>query len=355
MPDPSRGRQQTDASLRTERGKTDRELERRRAHVESSADAVVLRARTAADEVLKVARDAADEKIEEHHPAVTQERTAADQTLQGERAVADATVLREREERRRALANLLRLEREDTDQHLLTERGSSDQALNTRDIFLAMVSHDLKTLLGGIAMTAEVLAQEALGTRDLGAAVRTRTETIQRLTARMNRLIGDLVDVASIETGKFLVAPTKGDLLGVLREAAEVFHASVDAREIQLVARLDGPPLLVPFDHERILQVLANLFSNAIKFSERGARITIRVEETPGELRVAVTDTGPGIAPENIEAIFGKFWQVGRRDRKGLGLGLYISRCILEAHQGRIWAESRQGAGSTFWFALPRR
>jgi signal transduction histidine kinase len=347
------GRAQTNESLRTERGKTDTELGKTRGAVERSEDALVRRARTAADEVLLLARETADSKGEERRtPAVMEERTVADAALETERTTADESIRREREERVRALAGLLRLEREETDQHLLTERGFSDEALGARDIFLAMVSHDLRTMLGGIAMTTDLLSREAGGANSK-ATVLQRVETIQRLTARMNRLIGDLVDVASIEAGKFLVVPAEGDLLALVRESVEVFQASADARAVQLTAQTDGSPLLARFDPVRLLQVMANLLNNAIKFSPPGGHISIGARSSDGEIRVSVTDTGPGIAAGNLEAIFGKFWQVGRHARTGLGLGLYISRCILEAHGGRIWAESAAAAGSTFSFSLP--
>src|SRR4051812_29513371 len=201
MSESSGGRERTDESLRAERGKTDSELERKHASVEHSADAVVQRARLAADRVLKTARDVADGETDRPDSSVVEERSRADGVIADQRSTADDDIRHEREVRKRALANLLRLEREETDQHLLTERGFSDQALNTRDIFLAMVSHDLRTLLGGIAMNAEMLAREA-GPGDANPVVLPRAATIQRLTARMNRLIGDLVDVASIEAGK---------------------------------------------------------------------------------------------------------------------------------------------------------
>src|SRR5207302_8458615 len=118
-------------------------------------------------------------------------------------------------------------------------------------------------------------------------AVGRRAESIQRLTARMNRLIGDLVDVASIEAGKLLVAPSEGDLRAVVREAVEMFQGSANTRQIRLAPPLDGPPLLARFDHERLLQVLGNLLGNAIKFSPRGARIDIRAEHVGAELRVS--------------------------------------------------------------------
>ena len=347
-------REQTDESLKAERGKTDVELAKRGKAVERSADTVLSESREKADEVLEAARDTADEKAEEAGaPAVIEERALADEALESERAAADERTRRERAERKHALASLLRLEREETDEHLLTERGVADEALNTRDIFLAMVSHDLRSMLGGIALAAKLLPQDFLGSGDSKTAVFARAHTIERLTARMNRLIGDLVDVASMEAGTLLVVPTEGDVLSLIRESIEVFKVSADAQGTQLTAKLDGPPLLARFDRERLLQVLANLLGNALKFSGRGAAIAIRAERSGAEVRVAVADTGAGIAAQDLETIFGKFSEVGRRDRRGLGLGLYISRCILEAHGGRIWAESTPKAGSTFFFALP--
>jgi len=351
--DPTQGRELTDESLRVERRKTDRELRKRREVVDGSADDVVVKASQAADEVLQSARDSADEKAPQPRTrAVIEERTLADDALRIERSSADESIRKEREERGRALRNLLRLEREETDQHLLTERGRSDEALNTRDIFLAMVSHDLRTLLGGIAMNAAMLARETDNAGDGKTGVAARTATIQRLTARMNRLIGDLVDVASIEAGKLQVAPTDGDLRSLVRESAEIFQASAEARGIQL-EEIGGPALPARFDHERLLQVVANLIGNAIKFSTSGTRISIRADRGSGETRIAISDAGPGIPAENLEAIFGRFWQVGRHDRRGLGLGLYISRCSVEAHGGRIWAESGPAKGSTFFFTVP--
>src|SRR3954465_7096366 len=226
MPEANRGRVRTDQSLRAERGKTDAELDKRAAAADRAADAVVSRARHAADAVLQAARDTADDEQgdEPQGPGVLQKRTQADAAVESARTGADEMVRREREERRRALNSLLVLEREETDQHLLTERGFSDEAVNTRDIFLAMVSHDLRTMLGGIAMNAEMLAREA-GPGDANPVVLPRAATIQRLTARMNRLIGDLVDVASIEAGKLQVTAIEGDLRAPIHESGAIFPA----------------------------------------------------------------------------------------------------------------------------------
>jgi signal transduction histidine kinase len=102
-----------------------------------------------------------------------------------------------------------------------------------------------------------------------------------------------------------------------------------------------------------MLQVLANLLSNSIKFTARGGNITVSCVDNGGGLQFCVSDTGSGIPQEMLESVFERFWQVGKNDRRGLGLGLYISKCIVEAHGGRIWTESTLGVGSRFYFTLP--
>jgi signal transduction histidine kinase len=112
-------------------------------------------------------------------------------------------------------------------------------------------------------------------------------------------------------------------------------------------------PLAAAFDHDRMMQVLANIISNSLKFTPAGGQISVRGERAGSELRFSVTDTGPGIPDNSLEVIFERFWQVGKNDRRGLGLGLYLSRCIVEAHGGKIRAESTLGEGSAFSFTLP--
>ena len=355
MPEANSQRDQTDESLRAERVKTDAELEKKRETLERSADALVVKARDRADDVLQAARASADELAPAPPTAsLRAERSLADDALESEHKDADARLHAEREARRRALTNLLRLEREETDQDLLTERGGNDHALDSRDEFLAMASHDLRTLLGGIALSAALIRKEAALEDGSKSSVASRAETIQRIAARMNRLIGDLVDVASIEAGKLQIAPVRADVRAVVEEAAAIFQPNAEHAGLELVAP-PGPPLFAPFDHERVLQVLANLLGNALKFTPRGGRITVGAVEAEGEVRVFVQDTGPGIDATQLEAIFGKFWQGTRHDRRSLGLGLYISRSIVEAHGGKIWAESTPPRGSTLSFSLPQQ
>lgn len=351
-------REQTDESLRLERANADRALAKKQAAVEKDADQVVDRARENADAVLDAARDKADERLDDGEPeagaraAIAEEREQEDQVLRDERASADESLRLEREEHAGALSRLLPLEREKTDRYLLTERVRSDDALSHRDDFLSIVSHDLRNLLGGIVISAELLAKRALE-NDEGKQTRTATKRMLRYAARMNRLIGDLEDVASIDTGKLAITPVHVDAAAVLAEAVDTFQEAASARGIALGVEMLERPLLALLDRDRMLQVLANLIANSIKFTAQGGKIWARAERAGDDLRLSIRDTGSGIPDTMLEAVFERFWQVGKNDRRGLGLGLYISRCIVEAHGGTIWAESKMGVGSKFSFTLP--
>src|SRR5687767_1992493 len=231
-------RDQTDESLRTERQKTDRALAERHA-AEEDSDLVVARARENADAVLTEARAKADQRLDETLPqtatstTLAEERVLEDEALQEERASADEILRREREENARVLSRLLPLEREKTDRFLLTERARSDVALANRDNFLGLVSHDLRNLLGGIVISAELLSARAPDNED-GAQTLVTTARIQRYAARMNRLIGDLIDVASIDAGKLAITPLPADATALIAEAVDTFQASASAKGLSL-------------------------------------------------------------------------------------------------------------------------
>lgn len=345
-------RAQTDESLRTERENTDRALARAEVAIETSADTAVEEARNNADTVLETARDKAD-SLSPHAASrsVVQDRAREDEALRVERASADERLRLEREKHDRVLSSLLPLERANTDRYLLSERVRSDDAVANRDDFLSMVSHDLRNLLAGIVMGAELVSNMERASpdgshSDVGGR-------IQRYAARMNRLLGDLLDVGSIDAGRLAVSPVHGDVDAVIEEAADTFRASASAKNIALETELPRRPLPAKFDHDRLVQVLANLLANAIKFTPDGGRICVRGESAGAYVQIDVCDTGCGIPPEMQEAVFERFRQVGEKDRRGLGLGLYISRCLVEAHGGRIWAESTPGHGSRFCLTLP--
>lgn len=345
-------RDQTDKGLREERTNLDRDEAARRTRVEQTADSLIERAREKADAIVGTARGKADSKTNiSDREAVTRERALEDQTLHGERAQADELLRLEREEQTLALAALLPLERVATDRLLLIERVRSDAKLANRDDFLGMVSHDLRNLLAGIVTSASVLAEEASNS-DEGRRTVEGTARIQRYAARMNRLVGDLVDVVSIDAGKLAVQLRHGDAAHLMSEAVDAFAQAASQKGITLTCGKHDA-LEANFDPERMLQVLANLITNALKFTPAGGQIAIQAAREPGQLHLSVTDTGHGIPPQMLEAVFERFWQVGKNDQRGLGLGLYISKCIVLAHGGRIWAESTVGQGSVFHFTIP--
>jgi signal transduction histidine kinase len=343
-------REQTDESLRAERDKVDHALQHTLAAVDETADAVIVRARERADELLARARAKTDRAVTpdggapEVPEAVGRERAREDLILRRERATADESL----REERAAKAALLSTERDETDKDLLTERTRSDAALATRDEFLAIVSHDLRNMLGVMVSSASLMVRT-------GAQEEQRllqAQRIQRAAGRMNRLIGDLVDVASIEAGRLAVAREPGDPAQVVAEAVEAFQAQATSLGLSVAAELVPPPPPAAFDPARILQVLTNLIGNAIKFTPAGGKIVARVGRDGDDVRFTITDTGVGIPPDKLEAVFERFIQVSH-DRRGVGLGLYISRCIVQGHGGRIWAESQLGEGSAFHFTIP--
>lgn len=352
--DPRPERAQTDESLAVERAKADHALTTKAESVEETADDVIERAREDADAVLSVARAKADAQLDGSGPlertkaAVEQERALEDRQVRTERAEADERL---RRQRAATLARLLPIEREKTDLYLLTERARSDAALANRDDFLGMVSHDLRDLLNAIVGNAAVIAASAADSTMVNTSL-VNAQRIQRSASRMARLIGDLVDIASIDAGKLAVVPVTVDAAEVVFEAVEMWTGAATAKDLVLEAITHGP-MPVQADHERILQVLGNLITNAVKFSPAGAKIVIACERVGDDVRFSVRDQGIGIPTEKLSAIFERFSQVGMNDHRGLGLGLYISQCLVHAHGGKIWAESEPGTGSTFCFTVP--
>jgi signal transduction histidine kinase len=255
-------------------------------------------------------------------------------------------------ERRKSghLAPFLEAERNATDELLIGERAAADTVTAAHEGFLADVSHDLRSLLGGLAVSAALLIADAPSGID-GDKIRNHARASQRAVARMTRLIGDLLDTASIEAGRLAITPEPVDIGKLLTDTVDAFRSTAEARHVVLDAALPAPPLMATLDDLRILQVLANLVGNAIKFTPPGGRVSIQTRTTTNRIQFVVTDTGVGIPENKLAAIFERFNQVSK-DRRGLGLGLHISKCIVEAHGGRIWAES-PSVGSTFYVELP--
>jgi signal transduction histidine kinase len=349
---PPSERQETDDSLRTERRAADRVIDTKQ-RVDEKADEIVDLARDRADAVLTQAREKADEAEQEtgERRILVQDRADADELLQDERAAADAKLRRERAAYAHALLALLPMERESTNRSLLTERARSDADLAQRDDFLGIVSHDLNNLLAAIAMSAELISRNAAVPGQEDRVLRSANH-IGLFSGRMKRLIGDLVDVTSIAAGKLAMLPTAVEVGPLVLEALEAFRLFALEKRIALEVDIAELPSPLVCDRGRVLQVLANLLANAIKFTPPGGTVCTRITGSEGDVCFSVTDTGPGIPDNLLDAVFERFWQA-KSPQRGLGLGLYIAKSIVEAHGGKIWAESRLGDGSSFRFTLP--
>jgi signal transduction histidine kinase len=228
--------------------------------------------------------------------------------------------------------------------------AASRNAVRARDQFLAVVSHDLRNPLGAIDLTVSLMLRSLPAT---DAKTRKRAENIRRSVHRMNRLIDDLLDMASIDANRLAIDAKATDVSGILAETHDTFAEIAAEKRLRFDCRIAPAVHEARCDRGRILQVLSNLVGNAVKFTSEGGAITLAAEREPGAVHVSVTDTGRGMSKEEVAHAFERFWQVQTVGRSGIGLGLFIARGIVEAHGGRIWVESEPGKGTSFFFTLP--
>lgn len=225
------------------------------------------------------------------------------------------------------------------------------QATSARDHALGVVSHDLRNPISAIGMCARALLAI---TPDEETERRGLTRTIIDSTELTQRMIRDLLDVASIEVGRLSLERRPVTLPPILERAIALF--SRDAAHRRVILALAPTPDLPPVlgDAERLVQVLANLIGNALRHTDAGGSITLGASRRGHDVEVVVRDTGSGIAPHAMPLIFDRYWTVrGNAPKGGTGLGLAIARGIVEAHGGRLSAESELGKGSVFRFTLP--
>jgi PAS domain S-box-containing protein len=236
---------------------------------------------------------------------------------------------------------------------LKTAEESARRAVKARDELLATVAHDVRAPLALISMNAERLARVAPA-GDAGQAVRKIGESTARATGQLLRLIDDLLDATSIDAGGLRLEPRPQGAETLVRDAVDAMLGFAGEKRQALLTDLLDPSVVVRCDRARILQVFTNLVGNAIKFTPAGGSILLEVEPREAEVELRVRDSGPGIPAEHLERVWERGWRADPSDRRGAGLGLYISRAIVEAHGGRIWATSSPGQGATFHFTLPR-
>ena len=228
--------------------------------------------------------------------------------------------------------------------------GAARRATRARDDVLAVVSHDLRNPLSAITMCVAALRE---GGMDEG----TREELLQAIAEAAEwaqRLIRDLLDVSALDAGALALERAAIPVGEVVTRATTMLETEFDGRGVSLATDVPDPRLPIYADGDRIVQVITNLLGNAVKFTEKGGSVTVRVRDDDGNVAIAVEDTGRGIPAEEQARIFDRYWQSRRgASRRGSGLGLAIAKGIVEAHGGRIAVASEPGRGSTFTFEIP--
>jgi len=228
-------------------------------------------------------------------------------------------------------------------------RDVARRAVASRNELMGMVAHDLRNPLGAIALKAACLREQ----REERDAVRREADSIENMTRRMSSLLDSMLDLATIEAGRFSVAQEPCAVDALLGEAADMFGNAARSKDVRFLAPGAMPGIRVHADRERVLQVLSNLLGNALKYTPRGGEITLSMKRSGDMALFTVSDTGPGIPAEHLPHLFDRFFKNDAGGTKGTGLGLFIARGIVEAHGGRIWAANNTDRGATFYFTLP--
>jgi PAS domain S-box-containing protein len=228
---------------------------------------------------------------------------------------------------------------------------SAVYAAQLRDQVMGIVAHDLRNPLSTILLYTSAFKRQVSEPEQPSLKP---MEAIHHAATHMNRLIQDLLDVALMEAGQLTIERGRVSAGRLVREAVEM--QTPLASKYYLELRVEGEPDAAEGwgDRDRLLQVFENLIGNAIKFTQAGGHITAGATSRDSEVVFWVTDTGCGIPSENLPHVFDRFWQGTRTGRQGAGLGLQITKGIVEAHGGRIWVESTVGSGTTFFFTIPR-
>jgi signal transduction histidine kinase len=234
-------------------------------------------------------------------------------------------------------------------------KGRELEAANRhKSEFLANVSHELRTPLNAIIGFSEVLLEHLFG--ELNDKQNEYVDDILSSGRHLLSLINDILDLSKIEAGHMELELAKFDLPSALDNALVLIRERASRHGVRIERLIDQQLGDFLGDERKIKQVLVNLLSNAVKFTPEGGKIQVRAGLKNGAVKISISDTGIGIAPEHHEAIFEEFRQVGSdyaRKREGTGLGLTLTKKFVEMHGGKIWVESEPGKGSTFTFTLP--
>jgi len=244
-----------------------------------------------------------------------------------------------------------------TSQELVTARLRADEARQMKDRFAANISHELRTPLNLVVGFSEImyLTPDVYGDMEWPASLRRDVMQVYQSSRQLLDMISDVLDLARVDRAELPLYMEQADLVKVIDEAVATVAGLLRGRGIELLTNVPSGLPLMMIDRTRVRQVLLNLLNNASRFTEEGS-IAVSVEVTEKRCVVSVSDTGIGIAPDELSKVFGEFYQVdmsSRRRREGAGLGLAISQRFVELHGGKIWAESEKGVGSVFHFSLP--
>src|SRR5262245_43062083 len=221
--------------------------------------------------------------------------------------------------------------------------------------YTTLFRSELRTPLNAVIGFTEVLLERYFG--DLNAKQEDYLRDILSSGQHLLSLINDILDLSKIEAGRMDLELAEFDLPAAIDDALLLMRERAGRRGIALERQVDGRLGEIRADQRKVKQVLLNLLSNAVKFTPEGGRIDVRAAPVNGSVEVSVSDTGVGIAPEDQEAVFAEFRQVGvsATKQEGTGLGLTLCRKFVELHGGRIWVKSQERVGSTFTFTIPAR
>lgn len=233
-------------------------------------------------------------------------------------------------------------------------REAERKALLARQEMLAIVSHDLRNPLAAVQLNAERL----LNRLETEGAINPEEDTRQlrsiiRSTVRMKILIADVLDNVRFEVGSFVIHKSRRSLSSFMTEVFEVFDGLCREKSVNLIVQNESERVVAELDYERIFQVLSNLLSNGIKFTPSGGVITLSTTVRGDEVEFQVRDSGPGLAQDQLDKVFGAYYQGSQSAHLGVGLGLKIAKDIVEAHGGHIYVESELGRGALFGVRIP--
>lgn len=255
--------------------------------------------------------------------------------------------------RRYLVAIAAPLTQEETSGVLLTLHDLTPirQVETTRREFVSNVSHELRTPIASIRAMVETLQRGAMDDRQVASDF---MERINRDIVRMNDLVSELLELSLLESGQMKLDVSPIDLVPFLEEIKQEYQVEAEAKKIRLRVEDDSHRLRVLGDRGKVRQILANLLDNALKATAESGEIVLSAEVQNRFTKVNVRDTGAGIAQEHLPHIFERFYKVDRSRRDGgTGLGLSIVKHLVQAQNGEVWVESREGEGSTFSFTLP--